>query len=43
MNMAKNNQKASIGDRAAAENVLLDLKDALGKKPWYSQTKPPKP
>ena len=30
-------------DRAAAENILSDLKDAIGQKEWYSQTKPPKP
>jgi hypothetical protein len=42
-NWLKDNPTASISDRAAAENILSDLKDAIGKKPWYSQTKPPKP
>jgi len=38
----ENNPTARLSDRAAAENVLLDLKDGIGQKPWYSQTKPPK-
>ena len=42
-NWLQKNPQATSGDRSAAENILLDLKDALGKKPWYSQTKPPKP
>ena len=42
-NWLKNNPKATVSDRAAAENILIDLKDGIGKKPWYSQTKPPKP
>jgi len=29
-------------DRAAAENMLLDLQDALGNKQWYSNTIVPK-
>ena len=36
------NPTATPGDRAIAENLILDLKDAIGQKPWYSQTKPPK-
>jgi hypothetical protein len=36
------NPTSDPGDRAIAENLILDLKDALGEKPWYSQTKPPK-
>lgn len=39
----KKNTQATPGDRAAAENVLSDMKDAIGQKEWYSQTKPPKP
>ena len=39
----KNNPSASSSDRAQIENTIIDLKDAIGKKPWYSQTKPPKP
>jgi hypothetical protein len=41
------NSNANPCDRAAAENVILDLKDALGNnlkhgdRKWYSQTKPP--
>ncbi len=38
----KNNPTASSSDCAGIENIITDLKDALGKKPWYSQTKPPK-
>ncbi len=41
-NWIKENPTASSNDRAAAENVLLDLKDAIGQRPWYSQTKPPR-
>ncbi len=37
------NLTASPGDRAAAANILLDLKDGIGQRLWYSQTKPPKP
>jgi hypothetical protein len=39
----KQNTQANSGDRAAAENILSDMKDAIGQKKWYSQTKPPKP
>jgi hypothetical protein len=42
-NWLKNNPTASTSDRAAAENTLSDIKDAIGQKEWYSQTKPPKP
>lgn len=37
----KNNPKASLGDRAAAENILLDLRDAIGERMWYSKTTVP--
>jgi len=37
-----NNSAASPGDRAIAENVLLDLKDSLGERMWFSQTTVPK-
>lgn len=37
----RNNPTASPGDRAAVENILLDLKDSLGKKTWYSRTVSP--
>ena len=37
-----NNQTAAPGDRSIAENVLFELKDSLGDRQWYSQTKPPK-
>jgi hypothetical protein len=40
-NWWKNNPTASRGDRAAVENIYLDLKDALGKKQWYSKTTVP--
>jgi hypothetical protein len=41
-NWLENNPTASSNDRSIAENILLDMKDAIGEKPWYSQTKPPK-
>lgn len=37
----KNNQLANQNDRAVAENVLLDLKDAVGEKVWFSKTTVP--
>ena len=37
-----NNSTGNPGDRAAAENILSDLQDALGNKPWYSNTIAPK-
>ena len=42
-NWLKDNSTASASDRAAAENTLSDMKDSIGQKEWYSQTKPPKP
>jgi hypothetical protein len=41
-NWIENNPTASSNDRSVAENILLDMKDAIGEKLWYSQTKPPK-
>ncbi|MFI4937898.1 MAG: ankyrin repeat domain-containing protein [Candidatus Berkiellales bacterium] len=38
----KKNPTASTNDRAVAQNLLDDMKDALGEREWYSQTKPPK-
>lgn len=38
----RDNPTARAQDRAVAENILLDMNDALGEKAWYSATMTPK-
>lgn len=35
------NPRANAGDRASIENIIKNLNDALGEKPWYSKTNVP--